>query len=194
MRRRSPVFLLAVGGFCARGVVGLSNSIHRISGDFTGRQFLAVGERHIEFELEVDGGIVETTDRIEWDDQLFRNVREGKADLEMRFSDLHIPELVLDDDGHLLGVFRLQVLGDPHAGRAGEEGDEEVMITGQAARSCDFRQNLADDAAKCILCQNVVADMILPHAFPVFRRFGVFSQGCMPRPGALGKTGAESRF
>src|SRR3546814_6425846 len=33
----------------------------------------------------------------------------------------------------LLGIFRLEMLGNAHAGRAGQEGDEEMMLAGQAA-------------------------------------------------------------
>lgn len=86
---------------------------------------------------------------------------------------------MLDDDGHLFGVFRLEVLGNPHARRAGQEGDEEVMVAGQAAGSGHFTQNLTNNAAKGILCENVVTDMILPHAVLSFPYSNVFS--CVAR-------------
>jgi hypothetical protein len=105
---------------------------------------------------------------------------KDKADLEMRIGDLHFPELVLDDDGHLLGILGLQELRDANTRGAGQEGDEKVMLARQAAGRCDFGQYLADDAAKRVLCQNVVTDVILPHAYPVFRSSVRRFQGYMP--------------
>jgi len=49
-----------------------------------------------------------------------------------------------------------------------QKGDEEVVVTGKAAGSCDFGQNLAYDAAQRVLSQNVVANMVLPHVILSF--------------------------
>jgi hypothetical protein len=77
---------------------------------------------------------------------------------------------MLNDDRHLLVVLRLQVLRDEHTGRACKEGNQEMVVAGQAACGRYLCQNLANNATKRILCQNIVTDMILSHAvlsFPV---------------------------
>src|SRR5690606_17950602 len=114
-------------------------------------------------EFEIDRRVVEAADRVERDHEAFRRVGEGEADFELRFGDLQVPELVLDDDCHLLGIFCLQVLRDANARCAGQEGDEEMVVTRQPAGRRYFRQNLANDATKSVLSPNVVTDMILPH-------------------------------
>jgi hypothetical protein len=43
-----------------------------------------------------------------------------------------VPELVLQDDGHLLRILRAQPRRDDHAGVVGPEGDIEMMLAGQA--------------------------------------------------------------
>ncbi len=43
-----------------------------------------------------------------------------------------------------------------------------MMVAGQMTRGRDLTQHLPDDAAKRILRQNVVADVILAHKVPVF--------------------------
>ncbi len=59
----------------------------------------------------------------------FSGVSEkDRADLEAGIGNLEIPELVLDDDGHLFWIFALQVLREANARRAGQEGDEEMMV------------------------------------------------------------------
>lgn len=146
-----------------------------ISGDFGFFQFFFFGQRHVEFEFEIDGRIVETSDGIIGNDQLFRRIGEGEADFKAGFGYFEVPELVLDDDGHLFGIFRLEVLGNPHARRAGQECNEEMVVAGQAAGCGHFTQNLTNNAAKGILCENVVTDMILPHAVLSFPYSNVFS-------------------
>jgi hypothetical protein len=63
------------------------------------------------------------------------------------------------------------VLRHANARRTCEEGDEEVMIARQAVGRSDFAEHLADYAAQCVLCENVVADMILPHTVTTFLNF-----------------------
>ncbi len=43
-----------------------------------------------------------------------------------------------------------------------------MMVAGQMAGRGNFRQNLANDAAQGVLGEDVVADMVLWHAFFVF--------------------------
>src|SRR5262249_49931441 len=115
----------------------------------------------------------------------FGHVGERKADFEMSLGDLQVPELVLDDDGHLLRILGLEVLGDADTRGAGQEGDEEMMIAWEPAGRCDLCQNLANDPAQRVLCQNVVADVVLPHAFLSFVGL-VLSQRYMPCASAAG--------
>ena len=53
--------------------------------------------------------------------------------------------LKLDDNRHLLGITFTQTAGDPDAGRAGEKGDEEVVVAGKPGAR-DLAQDLAHDA------------------------------------------------
>jgi hypothetical protein len=50
------------------------------------------------------------------------------------------------DDGHLFGIFCLEVLRDAHAGGIGQERDEKMMLAGEMPRDRDFAQNLANNA------------------------------------------------
>src|SRR5690606_30826773 len=87
---------------------------------------------------------------------------------EQALGDLEVPELVLDDDGHLLCIFRLQVLRDANAGGIGEKRDEEVVLARQMPGDSDLGQNLADDAAQRVLSENVIANVVLRHPFLSF--------------------------
>src|SRR3546814_3858754 len=62
-----------------------------------------------------------------------------------------IPIAVRDDDGHFLGEASQQVAGNVHAGRAGAEGDVEMMAAGQAASGLHLAKHAADDGAQRIL-------------------------------------------
>lgn len=188
-RRPSPVFLFAFLGFYRWLFAAFCR--HRVGGDFAGWHFLVVvGERHIELQLEIHGWIVKAANRIEGNDQLLGDVGEGKADLEQALGDLQIPELMLDDDSHLFRIFRLQVLRNAHTGRSGQKGDEEMMVTGQTTGGADLGQHLTDNSTQGVLCQNVVADMILPHAFLSF--VGHVFLRLMPRRAQTEKPSRES--
>ena len=97
--------------------------------------------------------------------QLLGNVGEGQADIEGGLGDVEVPELVLQHDRHLLGILLAHPVGDLHAGRIGDECDEEMVVAGQA-RLGDFRQNLANHATQSILHENVIADHVFGHRFP----------------------------
>jgi hypothetical protein len=82
--------------------------------------------------------------------------------------------LELEHDGHLLGIALAQARRYAHARGAREEGDEEMMVAGQAGAR-DLAQHLAHHPAQRVLGQNVVADVIVSHRgrFPESRRHGV---------------------
>ena len=66
---------------------------------------------------------------------------------------------MLQHDGHFFGILLAQAIGNPHALRARVEGDEEMMVAGQAACG-DVGEHLAHDAAQRVLGEQVVADEV----------------------------------
>ena len=122
----------------------------------------------VELELEIDRGIIEAAHGRERNFQFLGHVGEGQANLEAGVGHLQVPILELDDDGHLLGIALAQPRRHAHAGRAGQEGDEEVVVAGKAG-ACDLGQDLAHDAAQRLLGQNVVADVVVGHVVVGFR-------------------------
>ena len=62
-----------------------------------------------------------------------RHAAEAEADREAVLRDLEIPELVLQDDGHLARVARQQIISERNAGMIGAERDVQVMAPGQAS-------------------------------------------------------------
>ena len=73
-----------------------------------------------------------------------------------------IPELMLQDDRHLLRVLRVHPRRQLHARGIGGEGDLEMMVARQALLG-DVGEHGAHDAAQRGLRQDVVADMIDRH-------------------------------
>ena len=77
-------------------------------------------------------GIEKALDGSERNDETLRDVVERQLDLKTAVVDGEVPELVLENDRHALGVILAQPLGDGHAGVTGIEGNIEVMIAGKA--------------------------------------------------------------
>ena len=119
------------------------------------------GER-LELQRELDRRVGELRDRGEWNHQPFRNAAERQSDLEQFVGDLHVPELMLEHDGHLFRIAFVQPVGDLYAVRRGVEGDEEMVIAGKPAFG-GIGQHVADHAAQGVLDQNVVTDVIDGH-------------------------------
>ena len=63
------------------------------------------GPANVEFQFEIDRRIVEAAHCSKGNQQLFRNVRKGQADLERGLGHLQIPILMLNDDRHQVGIF-----------------------------------------------------------------------------------------
>ena len=95
-------------------------------------------------------------------DERFGLVVKAQADLESRFTDLQIPELILEHDGHVVGILVEQALADADAGRLGHERDEEMVLAGEAGLG-DFGHDLSHDAARRFLQKDVVSNVILSH-------------------------------
>ena len=86
----------------------------------------------LELQPELHRRIDEALDRVERHQQPLRHAAERQADLERLVADLQIPELVLQDDGHLLRILLAQPRRQPHALGRGVEGDVEMMLARQA--------------------------------------------------------------
>ena len=82
--------------------------------------------------------------------QPFRDAVEGEPDLEIVLGDLEVPELVLEDDRHLLRIARLEAGRYLHALGAGIEGDEEVVLAGKPLGG-GFGEHRADDTPQGVL-------------------------------------------
>src|SRR5690606_39148379 len=113
-----------------------------------------VGPLDVELQAELHRRIEEAFDGGEGDTENLSLAVEGKADLEACLGDLEVPELVLQNDGHLLVVLLEQTLADSDARRLGDKGDEEVVLSGKTG-SCDFGQDLADDPPQSFLGEDV---------------------------------------
>ncbi len=121
--------------------------------------FLALGD-FLELQAELHRRVEKAGDRLERNAELFRNAAERQADLEGALGHGQIPELVLQDDGHLLGILHAQPLRHPHALGVGVERDIEMVVAGQAFLLGRVREHGADHAAQRLLGQKIVAEMV----------------------------------
>ena len=122
------------------------------------RDFLGIG---LEGQRELDGGVVELGYRREWYVQRRWYAAERQADGKAVVADTEVPELVLDDDRHLVGKAFEQMLGDRNARHPRLERNVEMMLAGKAARLLDFAQHTADNGAQRILHDLVVGNQAL---------------------------------
>ena len=86
-----------------------------------------------ELQAELGGGIVERLDRLDGTHQPLRHAAEGEFHLEALIGHLQVPELVLQHDGHLLGILLLEALRHRDPIRPRVEGDVEVMLAGETS-------------------------------------------------------------
>jgi len=107
---------------------------------------------------KLDRGVVELGDCGERHVEGRSDPAEGQSDAERILLDLQIPETVLDDDGHLVRETFNQVLGDRDSGSTRAEGDVEMVVAGQAARTLDLTKHTADNCAQGVLHDLVVRD------------------------------------
>jgi len=91
-----------------------------------------------------------------------RDAPKGQADLERILADRQVPKLVLQDDGHFLGILRARPLRQADAVCAGIEGHKEMVVAGQAVLG-GVGEHRAQNSAQGFLDQEVVADMINGH-------------------------------
>jgi hypothetical protein len=126
-------------------------------GGFAGAVFAGAGagaERH--------RWIGEACDRIEGHDQAFGLAGEMEAHFESVLGDDEVPELVLQDDRHLVGKAAPDRGRRDDAGRLGLERDVEVMVADQP-RARGVGEHSAHHGAQRVLHQKVVADEVGRH-------------------------------
>src|SRR6185437_3846392 len=136
-------------GNCRGGQFSFRNLVHRILGSF-------------ELQAELYRGIEEVLDRLEGHHEPFGNSAEGEPDFEAILRHREIPELMLQDDRHLFRILREQPRRDFYAFGVGNEGDEEMMLSGQTML-CGVGQNAAQHATQSVARQNVISDVIGRH-------------------------------
>src|SRR5579883_448180 len=113
-------------------------------------------------ERKVDAGVVEDTDRAEGDDQPFRDIVEGKADLETVLRHSKVPELMLQHNRHLMRIFVRQPFRKADAGCARIEGDQKMMIPRDAPLENPLK-DAADHATEGVENQGLVSDKVFRH-------------------------------
>ncbi len=113
----------------------------------------------LELQAELHRRIEKAVDRLERNDELFRNAAERQADFKALLGHDEVPELVLQDNGHLFRILRAQPLGQPHAVGFGIEGDIEMMLAGQALFG-RVGEHGAHHAAQRLLGQKVIAYLV----------------------------------
>src|SRR3546814_9549573 len=79
--------------------------------------------------------------------------------------DGQVPEAILEDDRHLVGIFGDQMARNRDAGRLRLEGDIEMMLAGQAVAAHDLRQHAADHGAQRILHDFVIGNQAVADVF-----------------------------
>ena len=127
--------------------------------------------RRLELQRELHRRIDEGLHGAERNEQPFRHAVEGQADLEGMLGDREIPELVLEDDRHILRILVHQPRRNPDARRLGGEGDVEMVLAGKAGLG-HFGEHFAQDAAKRVLREDVISDQVFRHAFDCLRPIG----------------------
>ena len=134
----------------------------------------------LELQGELHRRVGKGRDRRERDHQPLRDAAKRQADLEALLRDDQVPELVLQDDGHVLWILRTHALGHFNPFGASVEGDVEMVIAWQAAPGDVFEHSF-HHAAERVLGEDVVADMIGGHGLVACCR----SPAAMPAVGLM---------
>src|SRR5690606_13605299 len=89
--------------------------------------------RRLELQTVADARIEENLERRERDYKPFGDAVERQLHLEPVLGDVEIPEAVLQNDRHLLGILVPKTLGEDDASCLCVEGNIEVVITRKPA-------------------------------------------------------------
>ena len=130
---------------------------------------LVVAIDRLELQAELGGRIGEAGDGRQRHHQFLGLAGKRQGDAEGVFVHRQPPELMLQHDGHFLGVTGQDMGGHLYSGETGAEGDVEMVIAQQAVADGDF-QGLADHPAQGVFHHLVVAQRILDHDPPGLRR------------------------
>ena len=93
-----------------------------------------------------------------------------KSHVEVVFFDRQVPELMLQDDGHLGRIGLAQTVGDVHVRCVGAKCNIKVMVPGKAFFRC-MEKGCAHDPAQRIFDHLVVSQLFVTHA-PAFLDHG----------------------
>jgi hypothetical protein len=132
---------------------------HMLARGVVGRARLA------ELEAELRGRIVERLHCGEGHHQPLRHGGEGELHLEALVRHRQVPELILEDDGHLLRILLLEPLGDGNAVGDGIEGDVEMVLAREPV-ALDLGQHVTNHAAQGGLSEKVVSQFVVCHERP----------------------------
>jgi hypothetical protein len=140
-------------------------------------------------QAELHGRIEKALDGGKGNHQPLGDAAERQPDLEAIFRHHQVPELVLQDDGHLLRILREQARRKPYAVRLRQEGDEEMMLARQSVLG-SVAQHATEHSAQRVARQHVISDVIGRHVSPCKSSIGLrqpadspFSD-MLPRPHA----------
>ena len=122
-----------------------------------------------ELQPELGRRVVEGLDRLERHHESLRHAAEGELHLETLIRHLQVPELVLQDDGHLVRILFLEALRDHNPLCSGIEGDVEMVLAGKAAPLHE-REDLADHPAQSLLGEEIVSDVVFRHVPVAYSR------------------------
>ena len=106
--------------------------------------------------------IEEALDRRERDHEPFGDAAERQADFETILRHYQIPELMLQNEGHLLGILRQDAWRQPDPFGPGREGNIEMMIAGKAVLG-GIGQHGSHDSAQGLLGEDIVTNVIDSH-------------------------------
>ena len=149
-----------VGGLTEAGLAG--PALGAFSSSSAGARLGRLRHARLELEPERNRRIGEAGDRIERHDQSLGLAGKVQADLERVLGDDEVPELVLEDDRHLVGEALPDRGRRDHARRLGLERDIEMVVADEpVARRVG--KDLAHHGAQRVLHQKVVADEIGRH-------------------------------
>src|SRR5262249_5082371 len=98
----------------------------RFGGPVTARPFSGLSIDG-EFQSEWHRRVHKHLYGLERDMETFRDAIESKPDIEMILPNHEIPELMLEHNGHFVGIARPQTRRHAHAVDAGIKGDKKMM-------------------------------------------------------------------
>ncbi len=116
----------------------------------------------MELQAEIHRRVGEGDERVVRDAQMLVHLVEAELDVEPLVVGDQPPELMLEDDRHLLRILLMQPVGDLHVGVVGAEGYVEMVVARQSTLGGTL-ERLAHDGAHRLFHHVVIAEQILAH-------------------------------